>query len=538
MAKALTDMAVEKLRPGKARREIPDAKAAGLYLIIQPSGSKSWALRFRRPDGRPAKLTLGPVDFSDRKIHGAPKVGESLTLVAARQLVGNLNAERARGADLVADHRADKHRREVESAEASERLFPLLSHRFIENHKTKKHKTKPRRWRETAALLGWHFPKDKHGEPQIIRGSVADRWAERDVRGISEDELWSVIKEARDIGVPGRARRNADPSTARARHMFAALSSFFAFLKRERLIAANPVAGLDRPSGPVARKRTLTMEELRWFWSACDAADAAWPSNSRKVFAPLFRLLLLSGCRLQEVARMTRGELGMDNWTIAAERVKNHRPHLVPLSALAAEQIAAAAGGEGEPGYMFTTNDGRSAVSGFSKSKRRVHEAMTQLAREETSDSEFNIARWTLHDLRRTFSTQLHALGVAPHVVEAALNHVSGHKSGVAGVYNLYEYLDEKRDALERWARWIALVTDRDLYAKHRRFVRDDYAEKRKDDDEARKKARKIFLDAIVTGGERWERYLDTLVSDSSEKVINPQQAANHDQRAREGTQV
>jgi integrase len=502
MAKTFTALAVEKLRPGKARREIPDAKAVGLYLIIQPSGAKSWALRFRRPGGRPAKLRLGPVDFTDREIDGAPKIGDSLTLVAARQLVGNLNAERARGADLVADHRADKHRRKVESAEASERLFPLLSRRFIENHKTKKHKTKPRRWRETAALLGWDFPKDRNCEPQIVKGSVAHRWAERDVRGISEDELWSVIKEARDIGVPGRVRRNVDPSTARARHMFAALSSFFAFLKRERLIAANPVAGLDPPSGPVARQRTLTMEELRWFWLACDVADAPWPSSAPKVFAPLFRLLLLSGCRLQEVARMRRGELGVDSWTIAAERVKNHRSHLVPLSALAAEQIAAAPSGEGKPGYLFTTN-GRSAVSGFSKSKRRVQEAMTQLACEETGDSEFSIARWTLHDLRRTFSTQLHALGIAPHVVEAALNHVSGHKGGIAGVYNVYEYLDEKRDALERWARWIALVIDRDLYVKYEQRLASG-------NDEARKKAKTVFLEAISEGGQRWTRYLSS----------------------------
>jgi hypothetical protein len=184
------------------------------------------------------------------------------------------------------------------------------------------------------------------------------------------------------------------------------------------------------------------------------------------------------------------------------------------LSALAVEQIAAAPGGEGKPGYLFTTNDGRSAVSGFSKSKRRVHEAMTQLACEETSDSEFNIARWTLHDLRRTFSTQLHALGVAPHVIEAALNHVSGHKGGVAGVYNVYEYLDEKRDALERWARWIALVIDRDLYVKHERRLASG-------NDEVRKKARTGFLEAISEGGQRWKRYLSSLVGGDSGNVVS-----------------
>ena len=64
MAKTLTAAAVAKLRPGSTRREIPDGGAAGLYLVVQQSGVKSWALRFRRPNGVPAKLTLGSVDLA------------------------------------------------------------------------------------------------------------------------------------------------------------------------------------------------------------------------------------------------------------------------------------------------------------------------------------------------------------------------------------------------------------------------------------------------------------------------------------------
>ena len=59
--------------------------------------------------------------------------------------------------------------------------------------------------------------------------------------------------------------------------------------------------------------------------------------------------------------------------------------------------------------------------------------------------------RWTLHDLRRTMATRMADLGVQPHVIEAILNHVSGHKSGVAGIYNRSTYAAEKRAALERW---------------------------------------------------------------------------------------
>lgn len=190
---------------------------------------------------------------------------------------------------------------------------------------------------------------------------------------------------------------------------------------------------------------------------------------------------------------MARSELGPDGWTIPPERTKNHHPHLVPLSELASAQI-----GEGD-GYVFTTT-GTTPVSGFSKMKKRLDQAMLKIAREETGDPTLSVAPWRLHDLRRTFSTDLHALGVAPHVVEATLNHVSGHKAGVAGTYNVYEYYDEKCDALGRWARWVALVVDRDRCGAHQQFVSQG-------DAEARKKAKKAFLDAISEGGQRWARY-------------------------------
>ena len=171
MAKTLTDAAVENLRPGKARREIADAKGggkgSGLYLIIQTSGAKSWALRFRRPDGRSAKMVLGPVDFSGREIEGGPVVGQPLTLSAARQLATTLHRDRERGIDPIADRQAAKRRQEVESTERGERTFQVLARQFIDSYKTKKYKQKPRRWRENAGMLGFRFPKDG-GEPEII----------------------------------------------------------------------------------------------------------------------------------------------------------------------------------------------------------------------------------------------------------------------------------------------------------------------------------------------------------------------------------
>jgi integrase len=516
LARTLTDAAVEKLRPGSTRREIADAKGggkgSGLYLVIQPSGAKSWAMRFRRPDGRSGKMVLGSVDFSGREIEGDPVVGMPLTLAAARMLATALHRDRERGIDIVADRQAEKRRQEVESTERGERTFQALARQFVETYKTKKYKTKPRRWRENAGMLGFKYPKDG-GEPEIVRGSLADQWAADDVRDIDENDIWTTIKEAREHGVPGRPRRNKDSSEARARAMLAVLSTFFRWLRRERLISTDPCTGLERASAPAACDRALTMDEVRWFWRACEAADAPRFANQPKPFLPLLRLLALTGCRLNEVARMERAELGGGNlagWSIPGSRTKNHLEFVVPLSPLAREQIDNAPTVAGK--FVFSTT-GTSPVSGFSRIKKRLDAKMLEIARTETGNPELTIPKYRLHDLRRTFSTELHALRVAPHIVECCLNHVSGFKSGVAGTYNKFEFFDEKHAAVERWARWISLVTDRDLYAKHQQHLS-------RGNDEARKKARETFLDVIAEGGQRWTRYLKSLTG-AGANVVN-----------------
>jgi integrase len=220
---------------------------------------------------------------------------------------------------------------------------------------------------------------------------------------------------------------------------------------------------------------------------------------------------------------MIRSELSGGNlagWTIPGTRTKNHLEFLVPLSQPAREVIGSAPTVAGKPGYVFTTT-GRSSVSGFSRMKRRLDAAMLKIAREETGDPEFAIKPWRVHDLRRTFSTNMHALKIAPHIVEACLNHISGHKAGVAGTYNRYEYLDEKHDAVERWARWIEPVTERDLYEKHERHLNSG-------NDETKKQAKKNFIEAIAEGGNRWTQYLAILAS-ANVVPLQPSRAVRHD---------
>ena len=124
MPKILTDAAVRKYRGGKTRREIRDCGAQGLFLIVQPSGAKSWALRYRRPDGRPTKLTLGPVDFSGKEPGGEPVVGTPLSLASARALAAEQHRQRKRGIDVAARHVSEK--RQKAKASSMPPPIPLL----------------------------------------------------------------------------------------------------------------------------------------------------------------------------------------------------------------------------------------------------------------------------------------------------------------------------------------------------------------------------------------------------------------------------
>jgi Arm DNA-binding domain len=249
-----------RLRPGKQRREVRDGGCPGLRLVIQVSGYKSWALRFRRPGGQSAKLTLGPVDLTGKEADGEPVIGMPLTLLAARRLANDVHRQRAMGKDVV----AVRHREKLERAVRGGKDFAQAAIDFIEQHAMRK----TRRWRDTGRMLG-------------------------------------------------------------------------------------------------LRQRT----------------------------------------------------------------------HVVPLSPSVRELIASVP----TKGDLVFTLDGKHPVAGWSKIKNRLDAAM-------------KIPPWRLHDLRRTCATGMAEIGIAPHIVEAVLNHVSGARAGVAGTYNRAAYAAEKKAALERWA--------------------------------------------------------------------------------------
>ncbi|MHC2367451.1 integrase [Bradyrhizobium diazoefficiens] len=431
MATLLTSASVRRLKPHWKRTEIRDAGCPGLILIIQPSGRKSWAMRFRRPNGKLARIHLGAVALNEIEAEAEPAFGTSLGLASARRLAADVNRERSLGRDFI----AAKHQQKIDWKRKSASTFDKAAMEFVEQHVRRK----TRRWQQQARLLGIGLAEDGIAL-QVMANGLAKRWCFMPISEIDADDIFAIVEEARELGVPGVERRNLGPSESRARKMHGTLSSFFSWLVQRRRIKANPCAGLHPPEPPRSRDRVLTKEEIIALWHSADKLTSP--------FGACVNLLLLTGCRLNEVCGMRRSELSADGkmWTIPGERTKNHRTHDVPLSDLA-RQILSEVKSEGD--LIFTTN-GKTPISGWSKMKKRLDSAMLHLSDAKLPHKIKPI--WRLHDLRRTSATGMAEIGILPHIVEACLNHVSGAKAGVAGVYNRAAYAEEKRIAFARWA--------------------------------------------------------------------------------------
>lgn len=219
------------------------------------------------------------------------------------------------------------------------------------------------------------------------------------------------------------------------------LSAFFAWAVTEGLLETNPVAGTAKLNEGGSRERVLTDAELARVLRACGEDQ----------FGDIVRLLALTGQRREEIGALRWSEVDFDRGLIALppDRTKNRRQHDVPLSPLV-RTILQRQPHRGERELIFGI--GKGPFSGWSDCKAALDQRVT-----EAADAE--LAGWRLHDLRRTVATGMaDRLGVLPHIVEAVLNHVSGHRAGVAGIYNRARYETEMRDALVRWSEHVAAL--------------------------------------------------------------------------------
>jgi integrase len=431
VAKILTQSAVAKIKGDTAKtRIIRDAASRGLFLIVQTTGAKSWLMRWRRPGGGEDKITLGPVDLSGRTSDAEPQIGMPLSLVAARRLAAKLNADRAGGIDVIGAHKAAKHRRRVAIVEAHEHSFLEAARAFIAEHA----KPKVRTWKELARNLGL----DEELQPRP--GGLVARWADRNIQTVTASDLHVIVEESRKLGIPGIEVRQEKATETRAHKMHAALSSMFGWLQKRRRIT-NPMQQLHPPSLPSARDRVLNAVEIRAFWNAT--------YELKTTVGDALKLVLITGARLNEIVRLEWSEVSLDASlnvggviTIPGSRTKNGLPLVLELPPLGRDLI------DRQPRngpYVFAANS-VVAVTVGSKIKSRLDALMG------------NPPPWRLHDLRRSVATGMAQLGVLPHVIEAVLNHASGQRSGVAGIYNRFTYAPEKKAALEKWAAHLELI--------------------------------------------------------------------------------
>jgi integrase len=412
--KKLTAISIASMKPRADRRyEVSDSGTA-LRVQVMPSGHKSFILRYQRPDGRSAKLTLGAFDPSAEMADDAV-IGAPMTLAAARQLAAECLREKARGRDPAAMHKAAKAAKAKAQGECFAELARAYAAHLVQANRSGK---------KTARVVE----------------AIAKVFGNRQLADISTSDCFDLIERCRKSGFPGQKVRREGASESRAKLAHSTISGFFSWTIRQRKMERSPIAGMQPPIGSPARERVLDDAEIRAFWLACEALSP-W-------HCACLRILLLTGQRLREISELRVDELQGDAIALSGARTKNKRPHAVPLSGLAREVMDAVPRVEGSP---FVFSSGSRPIGGWWRTKNALDARMRELG--------WSSEPWRIHDLRRTCATGLARIGTRLEVAEKVLNHASGTISGIAAVYNRHSYASECREALERWSVEVAKIT-------------------------------------------------------------------------------
>jgi len=400
MSRPLTDALIRGLRPSaEGRLELADAACRGLWLRVTATGTKSFAFRYRvRGARRVERLTLGK--YPD------------VSLRDARARADKLRAQIAAGKNPSAQRR-----------EASARSFAALAERYLTEH-ARRHKRAP--------------AKDERN----LRLHILPRWANRDFASITRADVIALVEHLVSDGKP-----------ALANTVHGLISGIFSFAMDVDLATANPAARLRKRGAERVKTRVLSDGEIRLFWKR-----VIEPPLSPTIGLAL-RVVLATGCRPGEAAGMAHSELEFDGrkptgWTIPPGRSKNGRAHFVPLSPLASKLVAEAMA-QGSRTFVFASRSMAGHVSNIILARAMARMPSLLLDGQAGSES-WKADPPTAHDLRRSVATRLAAAGVRGEDVSAILGHA---RAGVTGKhYDHYDRADEKRAALQRWARILASI--------------------------------------------------------------------------------
>lgn len=422
MSTAISKTAVDAFAPQSKPAILWDSKIKGFGLRVMPSGSKSYIFQYR----------MGGRDTPSRRItigkHG------TLTPDQARKVASDLAAKVALGIDPRQEEldaqaaRAEQERQAAAQAQTADALaFEKVAAKWLEAYEVDH---RPRSYLQAKSIVDRHLTPALSGKP---------------LPEITRADLQAIID-----GIPAK-------QAATKRNVYAYASVLFGWATRRHELENNPIAAIDKPKPAASRERVLSDEELAILWKATEAM--------RGPLRAMYRLLMLTGQRREEVAAMMWGEVdrASETWIIPAARAKNGVASVVPLSSPAikeldrlslarqlAEEVEEPDAKRWPKAGPIISIRGKVALSCHSQAKTELDEAVEAVCGEGEK-----VGAWRVHDLRRTLATGLQRLGVRFEVTEAILNHVSGAKGGVAGIYQRHDWKDEKRTALDAWARHV-----------------------------------------------------------------------------------
>ena len=402
--KHLTAAAVARIKPPRTGQiDYFDAGYPGLALRVSYGGTRTWVL-FYRQDRKLRRLTLGALS--------------------------KLGLTDARGAWRAAREQLSKGLEPVQVFAAAQAEDDATTVRSVVTDWLKRDQTTNRKYGTAARTYG--------EVERIMNREVLPVWGNRRLADMTPQDVEDLIDAVVDRGTVTMACR-----------VHARLHRLFRWAVQRRLIDASPMQDMPRPRAEIKRKRVLKDEELRCMWDA--AAQVGWPMGSA------IQLLVLTCARREEISALRWTEIDTERNQILLkgdiDRTKNGEDHIIPLSTMARELIDVAPRLAGSS-FVFSTTT-TTPISGWSKVKARIDSLM----RAELGEA---FESWRLHDLRRTAATGLERLGVPLQVTEALLGHTAGSKGGIAGIYQLHDYAEEKRAAIEKWARHVASLLRRE----------------------------------------------------------------------------
>ncbi|MEZ5792207.1 MAG: tyrosine-type recombinase/integrase [Nitratireductor sp.] len=375
------------LPQGRREMLVFDDLLAGFGLRVREGGSRNWIVQYK-VGSRNQRMTLGSI--------------EMLNAEKARKVAQEILAKVRLGEDPQAER--------IDARSKSDHDFAEIARLFIIRQQTR---LRPSSLADTRRYLERYAVK-LH---PLAFGSIG--------RG----EIASVLREI--------AQQRGAVSADRAR---AALSACFTWAMKEGWCDTNPVLATNTHAGPIGRDRVLDREELAAIWNALPEGD----------YGSIIRLLILTGQRRSEISELRWSEVDFERALVElpASRTKNKRSHQVPLSQPALALLKACRVDAGRE-HMF--GSGQRGFQGHGRAKRDLDARLRAGRSGIGPDTIPDIEPWRVHDIRRSVATGMADIGVEPHIIEAVLNHVSGHKAGVAGIYNRAAYTSEKRKAFEAW---------------------------------------------------------------------------------------